>query len=152
RVAAVADRVAALVRLQGRPRAERRLAVLMPDYPGAPGRSGYAVGLDVPASVVALLGDLEAAGYDVRDAPEISRALLDGLGKACAAGDCPPLQGEGNRMWAGHAPNLRDERANSDLSPQAGRGEGSADMRLPCPQGEGRTAEGSPGWGGGAFL
>ena len=30
---------------------ERRIAVLMPDYPGAPGRTGYAVGLDVPASV-----------------------------------------------------------------------------------------------------
>ena len=27
------------------------IAVLMPDYPGAPGRTGYAVGLDVPASV-----------------------------------------------------------------------------------------------------
>ena len=42
---------------------ERRIAVLMPDYPGAPGRTGYAVGLDVPASVIALLDDLAAAGY-----------------------------------------------------------------------------------------
>ena len=32
----------------------------MPDYPGAPGRTGYAVGLDVPASVIALLDDLAA--------------------------------------------------------------------------------------------
>jgi cobaltochelatase CobN len=53
--------------------------VAMPDYPGAPGRIGYAVGLDVPASVVALLGDLAAAGYGVRDAPQTSRALLDAL-------------------------------------------------------------------------
>ena len=37
RVAMVADRIAALVRLQALPRAERRIAVLMPDYPGAPG-------------------------------------------------------------------------------------------------------------------
>ena len=37
----------------------------MPDYPGAPGRTGYAVGLDVPASVVALLADLAEAGYRV---------------------------------------------------------------------------------------
>ncbi len=79
RVTAVADRVAALVRLQATPRASRRIAVLMPDYPGAPGRTGYAVGLDVPASVVALLGDLAAAGYGVEDAPHTSRALLDGL-------------------------------------------------------------------------
>src|SRR5262249_57652986 len=85
RVSAVADRVAALVRLQGRPRAERRIAVLMPDYPGAPGRTGYAVGLDVPASVVALLSDLAAAGYDMRDRPRTSRALLDALDKGRAA-------------------------------------------------------------------
>ena len=60
RVEMVADRIAALVRLQARARSERTIAVLMPDYPGAPGRSGYAVGLDVPASVLALLDDLAA--------------------------------------------------------------------------------------------
>ena len=69
RVALVADRIAALVRLRTLPRGERRIAVLMPDYPGAPGRTGYAVGLDVPASVIALLDDLAAAGYVVRGAP-----------------------------------------------------------------------------------
>jgi len=79
RIDAVADRVAALVRLQAKPRGERRIAVLMPDYPGAPGRAGYAVGLDVPASVVASLADLAAAGYQVRDAPQTSRALLGAL-------------------------------------------------------------------------
>jgi cobaltochelatase CobN len=105
RIAAVADRVAALARLRGRPRAERRIAVLMPDYPGAPGRTGYAVGLDVPASVVALFGDLAAAGYDVRDAPQTSGALLEALDVGRAACGHPPLKGEG------------------------------------------RTAEGSPGWG-----
>ena len=29
--------------------------MLIPDYPAAAGRSGYAVGLDVPASVLAML-------------------------------------------------------------------------------------------------
>ncbi len=72
RIAAVAERVAALVRLAATKRAERRVAVLMPDYPGAPGRAGYAVGLDVPASVVALLADLAAAGYGVEGAPATS--------------------------------------------------------------------------------
>src|SRR5262249_24194198 len=42
RIASVADRVAALVRLQRTPRAERRVAILLPDYPSAPGRAGYA--------------------------------------------------------------------------------------------------------------
>jgi cobaltochelatase CobN len=76
RVAMVADRIAALVRLRATPRAERRVAVLMPDYPGAPGRTGYAVGLDVPASVLALLHDLSDAGYAVGGAPSGPRDLL----------------------------------------------------------------------------
>ncbi|HEV2956056.1 MAG TPA: cobaltochelatase subunit CobN [Xanthobacteraceae bacterium] len=79
RVAAVAERIAPLVRLQRTKRADRRIAVLMPDYPGASGRTGYAVGLDVPESVVALLADLKAAGYTIEDAPQTPRALLGAL-------------------------------------------------------------------------
>jgi cobaltochelatase CobN len=76
RVATVADRIAALVRLRRKPRGERLVAVLMPDYPGAAGRSGYAVGLDVPASVIALLQDLAAAGYCVATASMTAGELL----------------------------------------------------------------------------
>jgi cobaltochelatase CobN len=83
RVGLIADRVAELVRLQATACAARRIAVLMPHYAGAPGREGYAVGLDVPASVLALLEDLRAAGYHVRDMPPSSRALLE----AVEAGD-----------------------------------------------------------------
>ena len=79
RIAMVADRIAKLVRLRALPRGERHVAVLMPDYPGAPGRTGYAVGLDVPASVIALLDDLTAAGYSVNVAPQTPRDLLDAL-------------------------------------------------------------------------
>src|SRR5208282_4506069 len=79
RVAMVADRIAALVRLQALPRSERCVAILMPDYPGAPGRAGYAVGLDVPASVIATLEDLAAAGYAVSGEPKTPRDLLDAL-------------------------------------------------------------------------
>src|SRR5262249_4150897 len=79
RIDAVADRVAALVHLQQTPRPGRRVAMLMPDYPGAGGRSGYAVGLDVPGSVIAALADLAEAGYAVDAAPATSRALLDAL-------------------------------------------------------------------------
>ena len=49
----------------------------MPDYPGAPGRTGYAVGLDVPASVIAMLHDLKKQGYAVDGIPESPRKLLD---------------------------------------------------------------------------
>src|SRR5262249_55281797 len=79
RVAFVAERVAALARLMATPRGKRRIAILMPDYPRAGGRAGYAVGLDVPASVLALLADLGAAGYAVGDVPAPPRALLDAV-------------------------------------------------------------------------
>jgi cobaltochelatase CobN len=79
RIAMVADRIEALVRLKETPRGERRVAVLMPDYPAAGGRAGYAVGLDVPQSVIALLADLAEAGYAVTGAPESPSALLEAL-------------------------------------------------------------------------
>jgi len=78
-IEATADKVAALVRLRQTARAERRIAVVMPDYPGAGGRTGYAVGLDVPASVLALLADLKDAGYRIDDVPPGEAALLDAL-------------------------------------------------------------------------
>ncbi len=76
RMDGLADRIAAFLALQATPRAKRRIAILMPDYPGAAGRTGYAVGLDVPGSVLAMLADLKAAGYDVKNIPETSRELL----------------------------------------------------------------------------
>ena len=79
RIAQLADRVTAVVRLQRTPPAERRLAILIPDYPNAPGRTGYAVGLDVPQSVLAMLADLKAAGYAVENIPTTARELLDRL-------------------------------------------------------------------------
>jgi cobaltochelatase CobN len=89
RIAMVADRVAALVRLRATARAKRRVAVLMPHYAGAPGREGYAVGLDVPASVLALLADLSKAGYDVGEVPRTSRALIDALGASASEAALP---------------------------------------------------------------
>ncbi|MBX3580666.1 MAG: cobaltochelatase subunit CobN [Rhizobiaceae bacterium] len=77
RVEQVASRIEAMIRLQRTPREERRLVIIMPDYPGAAGRTGYAVGLDVPSSVLAMLHDLKQAGYRVEAIPKTPRALLD---------------------------------------------------------------------------
>jgi len=88
RIAMAADRVAAWVRLARLPRRDRRIAILMPDYPGAKDRAGYAVGLDVPASVLALIADLSAAGYSVHGGPQTARALLDGLARGNAEAVC----------------------------------------------------------------
>ena len=83
RVQQVARRLAALIRLRGTPPAERRVALLVPDYPAAAGRAGYAVGLDVPTSVLALLADLRDAGYSVDGVPETARALMRMLEREC---------------------------------------------------------------------
>ncbi|HET9069952.1 MAG TPA: cobaltochelatase subunit CobN, partial [Amaricoccus sp.] len=76
RVAQVARRIGAFLRMQAMPRGERRVAVLIPDYPAVAGRTGYAVGLDVPGSVLAILADLEGAGYGVEGVPGTARELM----------------------------------------------------------------------------
>ncbi|GGF46153.1 cobaltochelatase subunit CobN [Azorhizobium oxalatiphilum] len=78
-IAHAADKAAALIRLARTPRAERRLMIVMPDYPGVPGRTGYAVGLDVPESTRRLLATLRSEGYAVDAPPEDARALLEAL-------------------------------------------------------------------------
>jgi cobaltochelatase CobN len=121
RVAMVAERIAALVRLRECPRATRTIAVLMPDYPGAPGRSGYAVGLDVPGSVLALLDDLEAAGYGIAHAPEDTGALLAAL--MAGADDCAlsldQYQALLPRLPPAAAARLRDAWGAPEADPDA---------------------------------
>src|SRR5277367_5870644 len=65
--------------------ADKRLGCILPDYPSRGGRTGYAVGLDTPASAVAICETLRAAGYDVAcglDAPSLIAALAEGPLKA----------------------------------------------------------------------
>jgi cobaltochelatase CobN len=77
RVEAVAERITRHMALQQTPRVERRITILMPDYPGAAGRTGYAVGLDVPESVRQILIQLAEQGYGVADVPDTAKALMD---------------------------------------------------------------------------
>lgn len=88
RVEQVAERIAAFLRLKNAAASQRRIVILMPDYPGAaPGRTGYAVGLDVPQSVLEMLRDLSDAGYAVEDIPVTARDLLDRLENETAGFD-----------------------------------------------------------------
>jgi cobaltochelatase CobN len=67
--------------LRRKPPSDKRLACVLPDYPARGGRTGYAVGLDTPASAVAISETLHAAGYDVADgldAPLLIAALAEG--------------------------------------------------------------------------
>lgn len=75
-VAELARRWCALRR--GEP-AQQRLALILANYPGEDSRIGHAVGLDTPASVVAILRALQRAGYTVGDVPDGAELLMQRL-------------------------------------------------------------------------
>ncbi|MFH0521116.1 cobaltochelatase subunit CobN [Streptomyces sp. M41] len=88
RVAGIAVRHA---RLKHIPAADKRLALVLSAYPTKHSRIGNAVGLDTPASAVALLRRLKAEGYDFGsdaeipglvsgDGDELIRALIEAGG------------------------------------------------------------------------
>lgn len=65
RAARVAGTAVALARLRRVPAPDKRIAIVLSAYPTKHARVGNAVGLDTPASTVALLQALAAAGYDL---------------------------------------------------------------------------------------
>jgi cobaltochelatase CobN len=70
RIGFVADLATAWVKLRKSPRFERKLACILSDYPAKGGRTGYAVGLDTPASVVAIAVLLRQAGFTIGAIPK----------------------------------------------------------------------------------
>ncbi|HJT78583.1 MAG TPA: cobaltochelatase subunit CobN, partial [Gemmataceae bacterium] len=78
------DHVAGLARnwarLRHTPSAEKRVAILLANYPSKNARVGNAVGLDTPASLHALLVALRAAGYDTGpELPADGQALIEAV-------------------------------------------------------------------------
>ncbi len=64
-IARTADLAAAWARLRTLPRHEKKIALVLSEYPAKGGRTGYAVGLDGPASLAAIADDLRDAGFDI---------------------------------------------------------------------------------------
>ena len=58
---------------------EKRLALILANYPTREGRIGNGVGLDTPASVVVILRALQEQGYEVEGIPAGGDALMDSL-------------------------------------------------------------------------
>lgn len=67
RIAFVADLAARWCRLRQLPAQDKRVALILANYPGSEGRIGSGVGLDTPASVIGLLHLLAREGYDLGD-------------------------------------------------------------------------------------
>ena len=76
RIAFVARLAGAWCALRRKPNADKRLALILANYPTREGRLGNGVGLDTPASVLAILRRLAAEGYRVADIPAHGDALL----------------------------------------------------------------------------
>ncbi|HET6377815.1 MAG TPA: cobaltochelatase subunit CobN [Methylocella sp.] len=81
----VASLAASWVILRRTPRARRKIACILPDYPGRQGRGGYAVGLDTAGSAAEIARILQEAGYSVTPLPRaesMMRRLEEGAGAA----------------------------------------------------------------------
>ncbi|HKS88939.1 MAG TPA: cobaltochelatase subunit CobN, partial [Stellaceae bacterium] len=76
RVAFVADLAHNWARLRAKPPGERRIAIVLANYPNRDGRIGNGVGLDTPQSLAAILRALREAGYRTSDLPEDGAALM----------------------------------------------------------------------------
>ena len=85
---ALAERAAGWLRLAAKPRPERRVAMVLSDYPARGGRAGFAVGLDTPESACAIAADLTAAGYAAGSLPQPA-ALMGRLTDGPAAFSVP---------------------------------------------------------------
>jgi cobaltochelatase CobN len=110
----------ALARLRRVPNHEKKVVLLLSNYPTKHARVGNAVGLDTPASAVRLLAALAGAGYDVGEAPTDGDALIHSL---IAAGGwdteflteeqvrtCPHVDGGRYAAWFAALPaSLQDE-------------------------------------------
>ncbi|MEP0869768.1 cobaltochelatase subunit CobN [Trichocoleus desertorum AS-A10] len=79
RIEFVADLAAHWVTLRQTPPAQRRIALILANYPTRNGRLANGVGLDTPTSCVEILKALQQAGYNLADVPQSSEELIQRL-------------------------------------------------------------------------
>ncbi len=82
RIEFVTDLALAWVKLGRTPPRQRRLALVLSDYPDRQGRQAFAVGLDAPQSTLAILQLLRDAGYRLGELPADGATLLARLGES----------------------------------------------------------------------
>jgi cobaltochelatase CobN len=79
RIEFVADLAASWVQLRQTPPTNRRIALILANYPTRDGRLANGVGLDTPASCIGILKALEEAGYRLSDIPQTGDELIQRL-------------------------------------------------------------------------
>ncbi|NJM74517.1 MAG: cobaltochelatase subunit CobN, partial [Acaryochloridaceae cyanobacterium RU_4_10] len=76
RIEFVADLATRWVKLRQTPACDRKIALILANYPNRDGRLANGVGLDTPASSLEILKALKAEGYEVGEIPKNSDALI----------------------------------------------------------------------------
>ena len=79
RMAFVARLARNWIELARRPAADKRIALILANYPTRDGRIGNGVGLDTPAAALGVLQALQTAGYPVANLPDSGTALIERL-------------------------------------------------------------------------
>jgi cobaltochelatase CobN len=140
RIGFVAELAARWARLRATPNREKRVGIVLSNYPNKDGRIANGVGLDAPASTAALLLAMQDAGYDAGEAPqtgaELMSLLLSGPTNAREgrAQFTPPPCGEGlGEGLSGPSCLTLDPLPRgfvATLSPQAGEGASSSGETL----------------------
>ena len=79
RVEFTADLARAWIDLAATPVGERRVGIVLANYPNRDGRLGNGVGLDTPSGTVELLRAMAAAGYELDGIPPDGNALVEAM-------------------------------------------------------------------------
>ena len=103
--------------LRLKPNADKRVAIILSNYPTKDARVGNAVGLDTPASVIHVLNAMKEAGYHVTDIPVDGDELVRRIIERCS-NDTDTLTEEQLRLAAGHV-SAREYRQWFGAMPQS---------------------------------
>lgn len=103
RIAFVAELARRWCRLRRTPASERRIAIVLGNYPNRDGRIGNGVGLDTPESTMTIFRHLRGQGYRIENLPETGGELM----KRIVKGPTNALE-DGNAREGGLAFPVRD--------------------------------------------
>ena len=117
RMEALAGLAAKWAGLRLKPNGEKRVAIIMSNYPTKNARIGNAVGLDTPASVINLLHAFRDAGYKVEDIPADGDELVHRIIERCS-NDRDSLTEEQLRLAAGHVERRQYAQWFQGFAPQ----------------------------------
>ncbi|MGB5594506.1 MAG: cobaltochelatase subunit CobN, partial [Crocosphaera sp.] len=81
RINFVTDLAANFIKLKNTPVEQRKIALILANYPNKDGRIANGVGLDTPASCIKIIQALQQQGYTIKDIPETGDELIKQLTK-----------------------------------------------------------------------